>query len=556
MKALRKTQLSVALGAALATMAVAPLTAYGFSVVADGTPQLIVGNDGGDALIYPFYTTVGNNTTAFSLTNTYNKAIAVKVRFREQRYSMEVWDTIVFLSAGDKWDFFVKRNASGVPEVNIDPADETCTMVPPSGPNGNGFPTPFRSSSLISAEDWAAGVATVGHLEVIGMMDLTNAYVDLSVNGMNILDISLAQAIEAKNNGIAGYANLSGCDALRSVFGNSKTVASIQGAADAPNDLVGRWLINGGGSSGIEAGSEALPIQDLFGAAYFAAQSSELCSGGTGNCADGSFSGPAPTKNGVAANIIKNQYSWSAQQLDHPHLGDTTNANLANIDQALEAQVLIGDWSNNPTNDVGADWITSFVTRYAYIDRLDCNKADGQEWCYVQAATVTAPVTTKYPTRNPFIDSSLLTPINVGTPTTSSYYATPVSCLRGVLNVWDIDERRARPVASPDDIYSLCNEINVFTIALEGDLVRDSLIQQNTGPFARQIMRFESLDAERGWAELELLWPTLRSTSPEIVRSAATMGNLFILRNTASPEQNNATLTNLQKWTDDGRTYY
>ena len=538
MKALRKTQLSVALGAALTTMAAAPLTAYGFSLVA--TSGNLVGNDGGDTLIYPFFTAVGNNTTAFSLTNSFNKSIAVKVRFREQKYSMEVWDTIVFLSAGDKWDFFVKRNASGVPEVNIDPADETCTMVPPTGPNGNGFPTPFRSSSLVSAEDWAAGVATVGHLEVIGMMDLTKAYVDYAIGNGNIIDLSLAAAIEAKNNLIPGYPNLKGCDALRAVFGSSANLEAITGATDAPNDLIGRWLINGGSTSGIEAGSEALPIQDLFSAPYFAAQSTELCTGSSGNCNDPAFNPTA--NNGLqASSILKNQYGWSPYQLDHPHLGDS--ASLANIDRGLEAQYLMGDWSNNPTNDVGADWITSFVTRYAYIDKLDCNKADGTEWCFVQAYSKDSP---KYPTYNPFIDASKLTP---GT----SYYATPVSCLKGVLNVWDFDERMARPVASPDDIYDLCNEVNVFTMALEGDVVRDSLIQQNTGPFARKIMRFESLDAERGWAELELLWPTLRSTNPAIVRSAATMGNLFILRNTASPDQNNATLTNLQKWTENAQ---
>lgn len=509
MKELRKTQLSVALGAVLATMATVPVTAYGVTLDAD--TGWYRADDGGDAVLYPAYTTVGNNTTAFSLTNTGNRSIAVKVRFREQKNSMDVWDTIVFLSAGDKWDFFVRAGQNGVPEVNIDPNDETCTMVAPTATKPNGFPSPFRLSNLVSKADWDAGVATVGHVEVIGMMDLTHAQTIYGSGGI-FNTLWLNAAVEAKNELIPGFANLRGCDALRDVFGSASDAApSIHGilfAFDAPNDLIGRWLINGGDNTGIEAGNEAILIANLFDYPYFAAQSSELCAQSEGSC-----------------NWAETEYSWDNLQLDHPHLGDVENGKLANINRALGADWLMGDWSNNPANAVGADWIVSFITRYTNIDYLDCNKADGKEWCFVKGSGTP----TDYPSNNPFAKIS-----EGGDPK-------PVSCLPAAMTVTDIDEVVAAPVASPDDLYALCNEVNIFTIAKDGEVVRDSLIQQNTGPFARNILRYETLGASRGWAEMQLLWPGFEDGV------GAVAGELFILRNTANPDQNNATLSNLQK---------
>ena len=222
--------------------------------------------------------------------------------------------------------------------------------------------------------------------------------------------------------------------------------------------------------------------------------------------------------------------------MEHPHLGDAEFAKLANIDNGLGADWLMGDWSNNAANFVGADWIASFVSRYTHTDYLDCNKADGKEWCWVKGATAQTVQTRTYPPTNPFASSSV---------TNDSKTYVPVSCLPSSLWVLDVDERVAQPVASPTDLPALCNEVNIFTIAKVGEDVRDSLIQQNGGLFPRNILRYETLDAVRGWAELQLLWP---NRSGDGVGAVA--GELFILRNTASPDQNNATLSNLQKWTD------
>lgn len=519
MKELRKSQLSVALGAALATMAMVPVTGYGATF--DAKKGYYVADDGGDTVIYPAFTAVGNNTTAFSLTNTGARSVAVKVRFREQKNSMDVWDTIVFLSAGDKWDFFVRAGENGVPEVNIDPNDETCTMVPPTPTKPNGFPSPFRKTVKVSDDDWNAGVATVGHVEVIGMMDLTHA---VAMYGNFVL--SLNAAIEAKNELIPGFANLEGCEALRNVFSTAAGVAEddVHGllfAADAPNDLIGRWLINGGDNTGIEAGNEAILIANLFKHPYRAAQSSELC-------ASDIYSW------GTSCNERQTAYTWDEMQLDHPHLGDARNWKLRHIDYGLGADWLMGDWSNNPANSVGADWIVSFITRYTHTDFLDCNKADGKEWCYVKGDGTPED----YPSYNPFAKI---------VSNEDGYPKVPVSCLPAGLWVTDIDERVAQVVASPDDLYGLCNEVNIFTIAKDGEVVRDSLIQQNTGPFARKIQRYETLDAVRGWAEMQLLWPGLQADDG----IGAVAGELFILRNTANPDQNNATLSNLQKRTYD-----
>lgn len=124
-----KKRLSALLGtAALAAFASVPMQASAFSVDVDN--NTLRTDDSGDALVFPFYSTSTNlNTTlgavtgarsSFSVTNTSEtEAIAVKIRFREQMYSQEIFDFIVFMSPRDKFDFAV-RQAS---DANGDPTE-------------------------------------------------------------------------------------------------------------------------------------------------------------------------------------------------------------------------------------------------------------------------------------------------------------------------------------------------------------------------------------------------------------------------------------------------
>ena len=547
MKILRKSHLSAALGAAIASMSATTVSA--FSVDVDHR-DVIRYEDSGDALLFPFYTAIEKEihageisytNTAFSLTNTSDTdSVAVKIRFRDQKYSLDVWDTIVFLSPNDKFDFIVKSDPrpgaakDGIPWVHIDENEDSCTMVPGRATNTD-FPSKFRKPSLMSAAEWSPGLlATVGHAEVIGMANLT--YADWILPGTNN-DISLHSATILKDQQVAfGY---TGCQALFAAFANQVGVSGIEGADEAPDTLVGRFLINGGNGTGVEAADKPIVLRNTLGddtggpnsRAYISAQSAERCDSDRyfyDNC--------------------ESVYAWDATEQDHPHLGDIAWLDVYNIDDALEARTIEGDWSNNPANFVGTDWIVSFPTKYVYRDWLNCNGAPGNEWC-----DVTPPNWEEGPEeqdgwgRYSWWSGQLTT----GVGDTGDYEAVPAKCLEAQIQAYGIDEEASFPETSPTDFASFCNEVNVFTMgsydaATETEAnVRPSLIQLDA---YRQIISFENLDdSVRGWASLSLFWP---EADPDILNwddefGAATSGLVFIVRNTVDPAENNASMAAL-----------
>jgi hypothetical protein len=80
MMKMRKTRVSLALGAVLGAAALAPATSFGWSV--DTTTGDLVTVSGGDTLLFPIYTTAANATTSFSVTNTSSQTVLSKIRFR------------------------------------------------------------------------------------------------------------------------------------------------------------------------------------------------------------------------------------------------------------------------------------------------------------------------------------------------------------------------------------------------------------------------------------------------------------------------------------------
>lgn len=81
----------------------------------------------GQALIYPYYSTLSGNHTNISLVNTTNETKAVKVRFLEGKNSREVLDFNLYLSAYDHWSAVVTQNAAGTHAV-LKTWDTSCTV--------------------------------------------------------------------------------------------------------------------------------------------------------------------------------------------------------------------------------------------------------------------------------------------------------------------------------------------------------------------------------------------------------------------------------------------
>ena len=555
MKMLRKRPLSLAVGAA--TLALAALTpgAMASSVVVNDTPMTILDtDDSGDGLIFDMFSTVSNVVgaseetirTTFSITNTKDLAIVIKVRFREQQYSMDVWDALVFLSPYDKIDLVVSRTPGNpVPVVSAPSTEDTCTSLWSTVLDKNDWAGQgqFRENVPFNAEadraDKNAGRWTVGHMEVIAMANIDAAtYQDTGWP----LAVSLRDATIAKNQQLV-FGNLYGCDILKQAFTSSTEVGKIKGATDAPNVLIGRYLIDASGTNALEAGDTPVVLRDTFTSAFLVPQTSASCA------SDGN-------------QWCRSFYGWDVAMWEHPHLGDIPNLGIYSIEDALEARILQGDWSNNLANNVGTDWIISFVTKYVYMDRKDCDNdpATPNGWCYVLP-----PLHPNFTDQVVYVGSINPFTNKIGSvtggwgslSTASSGQSTPHTCLGASIAGWDIDEVPAYSGVSPGGDFEICNEINVLSMGLclaggAGNCtifdVRDSLIQQNSGPYARKVVPFvidaDAAGVTRGWAEMQLKWPgaslDLDVEADEF--GAATNGNLFLVRNStaAMDSKNNA----------------
>jgi hypothetical protein len=415
---------------------------------------------------------------------------------------MDVLDFLVVLSPSDKFDFTVAQGEGAVrPTMSWN--DNTCVVGP--GTSGSvQFPPP---SPFVSGNE----TMSVGHLEVLGVADITDAW----VKGEAVVEpgsdgaISLAEA--AKHGPDGEPAN---CSILVSWLASPSRVALLNEAAgpdgeralgDVGNVLVGRYVLTGQGL-GIEAGGDAIGIRD-----------SDL----------GPPNGPRMTaQSGAGCVNCKPLYAWDQLEWDHPHLGEMRT--LEGFQYALSAPNIAGDWSNNPANDVGVDWVLSFPNKYAYLDYVSADECQGgattgQEWCLL------------YETQTGYGLEGVWT-----STTGDGILGTADLCLNdNSLTVFDREEQQAASNVnvSPGTRTTLdiCQELEVFTLAAEGQAVRESVIQV---PGSRRIITFENLDAIRGWARMTVPWATVGDSIT---------GVLFTTRNTDDPTINNGSLTDLQK---------
>jgi hypothetical protein len=546
----QRKHLALGAAAALAGAVAAPMPAMAFSV--DAAAGGLQTDDRGDALIFPFYTTsTENNTelglvttarTSFSVTNTSpTQSLAVKIRFREQVTSQEVFDFMVFLSPEDKFDFRIKQEADAAGDPTeaprilfdrlrtatgaLDPAGSETSCVAPIGlynydTTGNGDSNLFRTPTFdipgVDMDDATEvnRALAVGHVEVIAMADITNASLP-GAGGAGPTPIG-PWAVHTDPQ-FAGGGLPANCAALVNTFTDAETLQALKDSQfppqDAPDALIGRMLVTVP-EAGVEAGTNAIPIKGLFQNEVSSAQRPlETCADWPAQCTS--------------------QYRWDDFTQNHPHLGDSPN--MANVEAALFANAVANDWSRAEATQVWVDWIVGFPTKYVYTDFVDCvddNDRD-REWCFV----------------NRVLDPT-------GAWTDEAPW--PLDCQTTSLAVWDWDELQNSAV-SPTDVPSLCNEVNVIHIRENTTTSPPSLIQYNA--WRPEFVVENVLDRMRGWAELTFLWGTVPVERDGVVNFGSTDGYMkpavaglaFTNRATGDPNINNASLTDLSRIVDDAQ---
>jgi hypothetical protein len=191
MQKFRKTELSLALASVLAG-----LGASGASYAHDHEPELANADRLGDAALFQYYTAKGDWQTFFRLVNTSDKAIVVKLRYREAANSREVLDFEVALSPKDMWSAWTDKDALAdkADGPGIRTSDTSCVFPPPQSGGGQesegfvrigGATDPDLIGALFKDKGFAPGGIyddngtknppsvldrlSEGHLEVIGV---------------------------------------------------------------------------------------------------------------------------------------------------------------------------------------------------------------------------------------------------------------------------------------------------------------------------------------------------------------------------------------------------
>jgi hypothetical protein len=381
---------------------------------------------------------------------------------------------------------------------------------------------------------------SVGHVEVIGMINLNNLE-DRAGNDLNIAAV----------HGEDGFPL--NCQVLREVFKTRENMNEItyEGApiwtnlyrADVGNVLIGGFLVTAG-EQGIEAGANAIHVRNTFNRAFIAAQSAQSCKGIP------PWAGGDPLSQGGLPEGCFQLYTWDGTEESHPHLGDINWVGVdgvaglntvARLDDLLTAAVsLRGDWSNNVDNNVGFDWIATFPTKYVYVDRPFTGEAcsPGDDFVNVGDRLVgNFGPGTRCVTPTPFGVR------NSGFP----------RCIIGddafiFMNVFNTEEG-STTTESPgeNDPLLFCPETEVFTIVSEDVIPEPSLIQTAA---RRGVIEYDpSLSGVRGWADVPINWypSAFVPTHASNVRDgAATSGLLFLIRATTDPMMNNGSLRELE----------
>ncbi len=302
----------------------------GFAGTASAVQQVPYGV--GQVLIYPYYTTRGNQQTLVSVVNTSDSVKAVKVRMLESYNSTEVLDFNLFLSPWDVWTASIGELSSGLPGIATN--DNSCT-VPAIDPAGQEFLTYGYTGTGADGGPTGIDRAREGYIEMIEMATVVGA---------------TATAVTHTASGAPANCSPTGIDDPA----NTDYVAP--GDADTtPGGLFGNGAIISV-PEGIMYGYEADTLAGFNRANLFS---------GAGD--------PQPNLMSV------NDDSFQATATAHVFMnnGDVITAvypgadpNSRRVDAVsavFAATSVMNEWVANSAGGIGSDWVLTFPTKRFYV---------------------------------------------------------------------------------------------------------------------------------------------------------------------------------------------
>ena len=247
-----------------------------------GTAQAVnINPDGlGQVLLYPYYTTNGENNTLLSVVNTTEDAKAVKVRFLEGENSVEVLDFNLYMSPYDVWTAAIVPQPAGRMDQSCDPdpsdgtdvycegpvlqvnIDENTCMVPKFGKLQSFLPFAYKAFGDFEGDGGTQDDARMneGHFEMIemGVLDEEGA------TGQVVADFD--PAAWATHTNVGDLWLPADCDALNDAWG---TVVDAENNVLVPGDWKqDKALAMLPPSGGLFGGATVVNVYKGFAASY------------------------------------------------------------------------------------------------------------------------------------------------------------------------------------------------------------------------------------------------------------------------------------------------
>jgi hypothetical protein len=312
----------------------------------------------GQVLLFPFYDAENGNATNFHVVNTTDKAKAVKIRFREYKASREVLDFNLYLSAEDHFAFGVIMDPNGTGGAIIT-NDNSCT-VPALGSPNNGFDgttTENADGSITRIQPFV----NFEFLKQVAGEDYVDSDVERTLRG-HVEVIEMGEVIANVNadpkSGLAHLTYLThGPDGLPS------NCAGLEAS----------WASTVGGWGDDVTGGMGAPKGGLYGIAYHISVEDAAAWG---------FE-PAAIANWNDTLIHRDPGS------DEPNLGqgvdtalvpdggsyltfqrDATRPGIDSVSALFMTRSITNDVMLNSAIGGATDWVTTFPTKYDYVNEL------------------------------------------------------------------------------------------------------------------------------------------------------------------------------------------
>lgn len=528
----------------LTTAVLAGLT--GVAGMAGVANAVNVNPDGlGQVLLFPYYTTRGDNHTMVSIVNTTNRGKAVKIRFIEALNSREVLDFNIYMSPFDVWVAAVTEQ-DGVPGIWI--PDATCTVPYLQGGvlDADGRPVPVFQEFLdfefttvpgaARADGGPTGIerAASGYIEVIEMGTLLGPEIVARAAGApRVTDI--AWAVKHNASGVPNN-----CAALVDAW-----TSIPAGGAPAGRPFVGLWI--GDGNFGFDL-TEAAPRGGLFGSASIINPAQGFQVSYNATAIDGFFGAVGESLHTRPDSLLPSLASGDRDEsnvfLGGRVITDTWAGNsLFALNAVLMQDQIFNEYLIDKALEAHTEWVVTFPTKRFHVD----------------AATQVA-VTPNNPIR-PFTRTwhrTTATPPVLHLPCDDFEFLNPVVMgddASGWLSLtgsrfWDREEQPGpgtvglqppvvspvRPGAAADRFeFQLCREANVIRIAqTEAPGATEIFAEPSrAGTFSALGFTNIQLDTDHGWIRFDLAnipaaSPTFSAAEPQRRTVGSDQGRAFL----------------------------